>query len=196
MIKFKKNAGYANRGMFLENLINNTNTYYLSKDIAVIYKKPTPIKVLNISYRTEKTTLIDKAVFSETSTLDYNGIYKGKYIEFDAKECKSKTSFPLSNIKEHQINHIRNIINHGGIVFLIIFMNNKFYLFKGDTLLDFINSTDRKSIPFEVIESKGYVIKEGYMPRIDYIKIIDEEKRLFIIKPIGKIYEDLCEAVL
>ena len=28
------------------------------------------------------------------------------------------------------------------------------------------------------------------------IKIIDEEKRLFIIKPIGKIYEDLCEAVL
>ena len=24
----------------------------------------------------------------------------------------------------------------------------------------------------------------------------DEEKRLFIIKPIGKIYEDLCEAVL
>ena len=174
MIKFKKNAGYANRGMFLENLINNTNTYYLSKDIAVIYKKPTPIKVLNVAYRSSKTTLIDKAVFSETSTLDYNGIYKGKYIEFDAKECKSKTSFPLSNIKEHQINHIRNIINHGGIVFLIIFMNNKFYLFKGDTLLDFINSTDRKSIPFEVIESKGYVIKEGYMTRIDYIKIIDE----------------------
>ena len=28
------------------------------------------------------------------------------------------------------------------------------------------------------------------------IKIIDEEKRLFIIKPVGKIYEDLCEAVL
>ena len=169
-----KNINYSNRGMFLEHIINDTNTYYLSKDIAVIYKKPTPIKVLNISYRSTKTTLIDKAVFSETSTLDYNGIYKGKYVEFDAKECKNKTAFPLSNIKEHQVLHIRNILRHGGIVFLIIFMNNKFILFKGEDLIDFIDNTERKSIPWEIIEKKGHIIKEGYMPRIDYIKVIDE----------------------
>lgn len=174
MIKYKKNIGYANRGMFLEHIINNANTYYLSKDIAIIYKKPTPIKVLNVAYRSSKTTLIDKAVFSETSTLDYNGIYKGKYIEFDAKECKNSTSFPLSNIKPHQIEHIKNIMRHNGIVFLIIFMNNKFYLLKGDSLIDFIDNNDRKSIPYEYIEEKGYIIKEGYMPRIDYIKAIDE----------------------
>lgn len=174
MIKYKKNIGYANRGMFLEHIINDANTYYLSKDIAVIYKKPTPIKVLNVAYRSSKTTLIDKAVFSETSTLDYNGVYKGKYIEFDAKECKNSTSFPLSNIKPHQIEHIKNIMRHNGIVFLIIFMNNKFYLLKGDSLIDFIDNNDRKSIPYEYIEKKGYIIKEGYMPRIDYIKAIDE----------------------
>lgn len=174
MIKYKKNIGYANRGMFLEHIINDANTYYLSKDIAVIYKKPTPIKVLNVAYRSSKTTLIDKAVFSETSTLDYNGVYKGKYIEFDAKECKNSTSFPLSNIKPHQIEHIKNIMRHNGIVFLIIFMNNKFYLLKGDSLIDFIDNNDRKSIPYEYIEEKGYIIKEGYMPRIDYIKAIDE----------------------
>ena len=144
MIKYKKNIGYANRGMFLEHIINNANTYYLSKDIAIIYKKPTPIKVLNVAYRSSKTTLIDKAVFSETSTLDYNGIYKGKYIEFDAKECKNSTSFPLSNIKPHQIEHIKNIMRHNGIVFLIIFMNNKFYLLKGDSLISFIGNNDRK----------------------------------------------------
>lgn len=174
MIKYKKNIGYANRGMFLEHIINDANTYYLSKDIAVIYKKPTPIKVLNVAYRSSKTTLIDKAVFSETSTLDYNGVYKGKYIEFDAKECKNSTSFPLSNIKPHQIEHIKNIMRHNGIVFLIIFMNNKFYLLKGDSLISFINNNDRKSIPYDYIEEKGYIIKEGYMPRIDYIKAIDE----------------------
>ena len=165
---------HKNRGMFLEHIINDSNTYYLSKDIAVIYKKPTPIKVLNISYRSKQTTLIDKAVFSETSTLDYNGIYKGKYIEFDAKECKNTTSFPLSNIKPHQILHIKNILNHGGIVFLIIFMNNKFFLYKGKDLIDFITNNDRKSIPYEIIEKNGHIIKEGYMPRIDYIKTIDE----------------------
>ena len=174
MIKYKKNIGYANRGMFLEHIINDANTYYLSKNIAVIYKKPTPIKVLNVAYRSSKTTLIDKAVFSETSTLDYNGVYKGKYIEFDAKECKNSTSFPLSNIKPHQIEHIKNIMRHNGIVFLIIFMNNKFYLLKGDSLISFIDNNDRKSIPYDYIEEKGYIIKEGYMPRIDYIKAIDE----------------------
>ena len=173
MPKYGK-VNYANRGMFLEHIINDSNTYYLSKDIAVIYKKPTPIKVLNISYRSSKTTLIDKAVFSETSTLDYNGLYKGKYVEFDAKECKNTTSFPLSNIKTHQIEHIKNIIRHGGIAFLIIFMNNNFFLFKGSDLIEFVDTTTRKSIPYEIIEKYGHIIKEGYMPRIDYIKVIDE----------------------
>ncbi len=169
-----KNINYKNRGMFLEHLINDSNTYYLNKDTAVIYKKPTPIKVLNVSYRSEKTTLIDKAVFSEISTLDYIGIYKGKYIEFDAKECHNTASFPLSNIKNHQITHIRNIIRHKGIAFLIIFINNKFYLLKGEDLLEFIDKKERKSIPLNLIEEKGYIIKEGYMPRLDYIKAIDE----------------------
>ena len=174
MIKYKKNIGYANRGMFLEHIINDANTYYLSKDIAVIYKKPTPIKVLNVAYRSSKTTLIDKAVFSETSTLDYNGVYKGKYIEFDAKECKNSTSFPLSNIKPHQIEHIKNIMRHNGIVFLIIFMNNKFYLLKGSTLINFINSNERKSIPFDVINEYAYIIKEGFIPRLDYLSVVEK----------------------
>lgn len=173
MTSYKKST-YANRGMFLEHIINDSNTYYLQKDIAVIYKKPTPIKVLNVCFRSKQTTIIDKAVFSETSTLDYNGIYKGKYIEFDAKECKNKTSFALSNIKEHQLTHIKNIIRHKGIAFLIIFMNNKFFLLDGNDLIDFVNNNDRKSIPYDFIEKNGHIIKEGYMPRIDYIKVIDE----------------------
>ena len=168
-----KNKSFGNRGMFLEHMINDSNQFYLSRDIAIIYKKPTPIKVLNVCYRSKKTTIIDKAVFSETSTLDYNGIYKGKYVEFDAKECKSTTSFPLSNVKPHQMTHIQNIINHGGIVFLIIFMNNKFFLLDGKDLLDFVNNYDRKSIPYEIIEKYGHIINEGYIPRLDYIKTIN-----------------------
>ena len=37
---------YGNRGMTLENELNETNRYYLENNIAVIYKKPTPIKVV------------------------------------------------------------------------------------------------------------------------------------------------------
>lgn len=160
--------------MWLESLINDSNTYYLNKDIAIVYKKPTPIKVLGVSYRSKETTLINKAVYSQASTLDYVGIYKGKYIEFDAKECKSTTSFTLNNIKEHQIKHIERVINHGGIAFLIIFMNSKFYLLDGNDLLMFINTNKRKSIPIDYLEKTGHIIKEGYMPRLNYIDVINE----------------------
>ena len=169
-----KNASYKNRGMFLENIINDSNTYYNSVDRSLIYKKPTPIKVLNVSYPSNTSHLIDKAVYSSISTLDYNGIYRGKYIEFDAKECHSKTSFPLSNIKAHQLDHIRRVIKHKGIVFLIIFMNNEFFLLKGEDILEYINSEDRKSISFEYIKTTGYKIIESYTPRLKYLDTVDE----------------------
>ena len=169
-----KKASYKNRGMFLENIINDSNTYYNSIDACLIYKKPTPIKVLNVTYPSDRSHLIDKAVYSSISTLDYNGIYREKYIEFDAKECHSTTSFPLSNIKEHQLDHIKKVIKQKGIVFLIIFMNNEFFLLKGETLIDYINNNDRKSIDFEYLKNNSYKIKESYTPRLKYLDSVDE----------------------
>jgi recombination protein U len=168
------NIVYRNRGMFLEKLLNDTNTYYVSIDKAIIYKKPTPIKVLEVSYPTRRTTVINKAVYERISTLDYNGIYKGKYIEFDAKECKNKNSFPLSNIKEHQIEHIKRIIKHGGIAFIILFMNNEFYLIDGNYLINYIKNNTKKSISYEEIKNNTYKINETYIPRIDYLKVVDK----------------------
>ncbi len=164
---------YKNRGMFLENIINESNSYYVSADKALIFKKPTPIKVIDVSFPNNKA-VINKAVFDHTSTLDYNGLYKGKYIEFDAKESKSKTSFPLSNIQQHQLKHIESVLRHNGIAFLIIFMCNEFYLFKGETLMNFIKNNNRKSIPFEFIKENGYKINEKFIPRLDYLKIVDD----------------------
>ena len=166
-------SSYGNRGMFLENIINDSNTYYNSIDKCLIFKKPTPIKVLNVTYPTDKSHLIDKAVYSSISTLDYNGKKKKKYIEFDAKECHSKTSFPLSNIKEHQLEHIKKVILQKGIVFIIIFINNEFYLLKGDTIIDFIKNNDRKSIEYEYIKNNGYKINESYTPRLKYLDAVD-----------------------
>ena len=167
-------SSYGNRGMFLENIINDSNTYYNSIDKCLIFKKPTPIKVLNVTYPTDKSHLIDKAVYSSISTLDYNGIYREKYIEFDAKECHSTTSFPLSNIKEHQLEHIKRVIKQKGIVFLIIFMNNEFYLLKGETLIEYINNNKRKSIEYEYLKNNSYKIKESYTPRLKYLDSVDE----------------------
>ena len=91
--------------------------------------------------------------------MDYVGIYKGKYLDFDAKCTLNKSAFPLSNIHPHQLEHIKRIIKHGGISFLIIEFNNEYYLFKGETLIDFIRNNERKSIPLNYIEQNSKKIK-------------------------------------
>lgn len=148
---YHKKISYANRGMKLEELINDANSYYIDNNIALIFKKPTPIGIVSVANK-DKQKIITKAYFKEASTLDYNGVYKGQYIEFDAKETLSQTSFPLSNISVHQLKHIENIIQHKGIVFLVIKINNHFYLIGGKQIIDFVKSKKRKSIPIKYFQ--------------------------------------------
>lgn len=166
-------SGFANRGMGLENDINLANEYYRINDIAYIYKKPTPIKLVNVDY---KQGIIKEAYFETPSTTDYNGIYNGRYIDFEAKETTSKTSFSLSNIHKHQINHLINVKNKGAISFIIVrftILDETYYL-STEHLESFIKSNERKSIPIDFFREYGTIIKIKYSPRIDYIKIIDK----------------------
>ena len=170
----KEVINYGNRGMGLEDDINLTNKYYVDKNIAFIYKKPTPIQITKVDY-SDKGIVIKEAFFKEPSTTDYNGLYKGKYIDFEAKETNNKTSFPIQNIHPHQIKHIRNVINNGGIGFLIVRFSKlyKDFILMGEDFISYIDNNDRKSIPIEYFEEKGYILDNGYIPRIDYIKVID-----------------------
>ena len=172
---YKSLKSYGNRGMSLESDLNDTNEYYLNNNIAVIYKKPTPITINKVDYKSRRDAVITEAHFKIPSTTDYNGIYKGKYIDFEAKETRSTTSFPLSNIHKHQIEHLKRIYNMGGIGFLIVkFVKlNKTYLLYIEDLLDLINSSKRVSIPLSYFEEKGYIIKERIIPRLNYLEIID-----------------------
>lgn len=177
--KDKRNISYSNRGMNLETELNDTNHFYLVNNMAVIYKKPTPVTITKVDYPSRLEAVIKEAYFKTPSTTDYNGIYKGKYIDFEAKETKN-SNFPLANIHKHQIEHLKKILEHGGISFLIVrfTLKNKTFLLETKYLIDFINENDRKSIPFEYFLKYGYLIKDKFNPRIDYLEIIDE----FILK--------------
>lgn len=175
--KNKKNYNsHGNRGMGLENDIEISNNYYLQNDIAIIHKKPTPITISKVDYPSRLEAVIKEGYFRTPSTTDYNGIYKGKYIDFEAKETTSKTSFPLSNIHPHQIKHLEAIYRHGGIGFLIVRFTklNQTFLLEVQQLLDFLKNITRKSIPLEYFKKNGYIIKDKYNPRVDYIEIIDK----------------------
>ena len=136
-VKHKEYINYGNRGMNLEEAINITNTYYLNENIAIIYKKPTPIQIIKLD--SKKGRIVD-GFFKSPSTTDYNGIYKGKYIDFEAKETQNKTSFPLANIGRHQIEHLKRVKEHGAIAFVIISFS------KLDILVRFLASIARCSL--------------------------------------------------
>jgi len=165
---------YANRGMNLEESINITNDYYLDKGIAVIHKKPTPIQIVKMDY-TNGARITD-AYFKSPSTTDYNGIYKGKYIDFEAKETQNKTSFPFHNIGEHQIKHLDSVLKQGAIAFLIISFTklDEIYLLDAKHVLHYYYNEERKSIPYSFIKENGYLITQGYFTRVDYLQIIDK----------------------
>ncbi|MBQ6546798.1 MAG: Holliday junction resolvase RecU [Bacilli bacterium] len=156
--------------MTLEAELNESNKYYLDNDIAVIYKKPTPVKV--VKQINEK---IVNAYFEKPSTTDYNGLYDGKYVDFEAKET-TRTAFPLANIHAHQIKHMERVLRHGGICFLIVRFTkiNETYLLFGREFINFINTSPRKSVPIDYFREKGHLIKDKLMPKIDYIEIIDK----------------------
>ena len=170
-----KDVIYSNRGMTLESEINDSNEFYRLEKKAYIYKKPTPIKITKVDYPSRDKAIIKEAFFTVPSTTDYNGLYKGKYIDFEAKETQSKTSFTLRNIHEHQINHIGDIYENGGIAFLIIRFTslNETYLLTAEKFIHFLKNESRKSIPIDFFRKEAYQIKDSYKPRIDYLKIVD-----------------------
>ena len=59
------------RGMSLEEDINKTNDHYLTKDMAVVHKKPTPIQIVNVDYPSRNKAKITEAYFRQASTTDY-----------------------------------------------------------------------------------------------------------------------------
>ncbi len=169
---------YGGRGMTLEEDINASNEYYLANRIAVIHKKPTPVQIVQVDYPLRSQAVITEAYFKTPSTTDYNGVYRGRYIDFEAKETKSKTSFPLKNIHPHQINHMKDVMACGGIAFVIIRFSSteEVFFLDGKHLLRFwerMENGGRKSIAKDEILQYGVQIPLGIQPRIDYIKIID-----------------------
>lgn len=165
----------ANRGMDFEHEINLSNDYYRDHDICLITKRPTPINIVKVDY--SKGAKITHAYFEEQSTTDYNGVYKGRYIDFEAKNTKNKSSFPLNNITKHQIEHLKRVLLHGGIAFFIINFEtrNQTFLLDASYVIDFYENGERKSIPYDCFVTNGIEIEQGYNPRLKYIEAIDKK---------------------
>lgn len=181
----KKKILFGDRGMTLEEEINESNKYYRSHDIAVIYKKPTPIQIVKVDYPKRSRAVIKEAYFRQASTTDYNGIYNGYYVDFEAKETKHKNTFPLKNFHQHQIDHLKACQKQGGICFVIIkyVLLKRYFIMPAQNLITYWDNQKHdgaKSIQFKQIVDCSIEINSSYNPTLPYIEavqqLIDNEK--------------------
>ncbi len=164
------------RGMGLEADINATNSWYLDRDIAVIHKKPTPVQIVKVDYPKRSAAKITEAYFKTPSTTDYNGLYRGRYIDFEAKECHLKTAFPLKSIHPHQIKHLSAVVRHGGIGFMIVRFTSlgMTWLVPADRAIEFWDHHVRSSIPYKWFTENGKLIPMTLQKPVDYLSVVDK----------------------
>ncbi len=176
-IQHKANDNHAKRGTSLEEDLNESNVFYRERDVALIYKKPTPIQVVKVDYPARNKARITEAYYRTPSTTDYNGIYKGRYIDFEAKETRNKTSFPNYLVQPHQIDHLRRVRALGGIGFFIIRFSSlsETWLVDSLDLTEKLKEKERKSIPHSWFTKHGILLEEGLFPRIAYLKAVDQK---------------------
>lgn len=164
----------ANRGMDLELLITTANEQYKARGLAVIAKRPTPVKIT----RTQGTRIL--AGFLEAkSTVDYNGVYRGHALEFEAKATREKTRFPLDNIHPHQVEHLRSCMTAGAICFVILefSQHHEIYYVPAKMVIDAWDAGERggrKSIPYEDVQRICYRLEAGRGTVLDYLATVDE----------------------
>lgn len=166
------------RGMIFEHELNKSNEYYINTNKALIYKKPTPVRIVKVDYPNRSHAKIVEAYYQTPSTTDYNGIYRGKYIDYEAKETQN-LSFSFTHIFPHQVEHLKKVDEHGGIAFVIIFFKKVDKVFMID-IKDFYKvykagqTGEKHSIKYTDIEKIGGLeVSRGYSPYVDYLKQVD-----------------------
>jgi len=171
-----KSTTMKSRGMLLENSLNMSNEYYLLKNKANIHKKPTPIQVVRVDYPDRTKAKIVEAYYKIPSTTDYNGIYNGKYIDFEAKET-SNSSFYFKHIYEHQVKHLLSVNDLGGIAFVIIYFKkyNEIYIIDIKDFNKYYSDSTIKCINIDLARTIGFLCVQSYTPPIDYLKAVDSK---------------------
>lgn len=175
-IKPQSTGVASRRGMSLEDDINRSNLYYRMKDVAVIHKKPTPIQIVNVDYPSRNKAKITEAYFRQASTTDYQGVYKGFALDFEAKETRNKTLFPLSALHQHQYDHLRAVYRHGAIAFLIVRFStiNETYLIFAKELIEYLDIDQPRSLPIHWVRKHGHEIFGTFKVPCDFIDLVDK----------------------
>jgi recombination protein U len=168
---------HANRGQHLENMVEQTNSAYMRKGLAVISKIPTPWKILRTYNPYTKQYKINNAFPEKKSTVDFGGTASNQSVWFDVKSTQNKTRYPLTNIYGHQREYLLNVAKQGGKAFILIHSTvlEKTWLLWIDQLIKVIEE-DVKSLSFEWLNKHCEVVKSRNGILLDYLPLVLKRK--------------------
>ncbi|WP_165983123.1 Holliday junction resolvase RecU [Macrococcus brunensis] len=165
MTSYIKNRKNANKGKYLENLIDISNKQYLAKGVAHITNIPTPTKVKWSEGE------ITGAYHSGKSTVDFIGVFDGMFVAFDAKET-TKNYLPFKAIRQHQADYLISITKYGGLGFILVLFRevNELYMISIQEFKELQETINRASIPLQWFQDNKEPIVSEWNIRYHYLK--------------------------
>ena len=165
-------VSYANRGEAFETLIIRTNAIYDQKGWAQIEKAHPEIKI------TKELGNRIEGFKKAKGFVDFYGVCHGRAIAFEAKNTISRTSFPLKNIKQHQIDTLKKWRDQGAYSFCLIQFEKQFevYLITIEQLAVWWDESlkgGRKSIPYSWFRMHCDQATTSRGVFVDYLKCLN-----------------------
>ncbi len=167
--------GQGNRGMAFEKLINLSNEMYQREGVSLINKRPTPVKVLKMVYGRVKD-----GYYESKSTVDYDGVYRGRAIAFEAKSTNEINRFDLKNIAQHQLDYLEKAEEMGAICFFLIGFtkDQSTFAIPLSVIQSYVRMSQqpkgKKSIPRADFDIYGYLVEQTERAPVDYLQYVDE----------------------
>jgi recombination protein U len=164
-------------GQSFEEILKNSCEYYKFRGIALIHKIPTP---WSVSYN-RATNKVIRAHPEEKSSVDFEGVWHGRSIAFEAKSTRERNRFDLKNIKQHQMDYLKQHQCQGGISFFLVEFAKlgEVYLIWHDQVDEWWQKAKdggRKSIPYLWIQMNCEVVTPG-RTYLDFIRVLEKEKQ-------------------
>ncbi len=113
--------------------------------------------------------------------MDYDGVYKGRAIAFEAKSTENAKRFDLKNITQHQLDYLEKAEKMGAICFFLIeFSKDKsVFVVPLSVIQSYVRMSHqpkgKKSIPRADLGIYGYLVDQTERAPIDYLQYIDEQ---------------------
>lgn len=148
----------SNLGMYIEQLVDRTISYYQFNNLGFLEKRQIPIKVLK---HINETTIVAK--LTSKAKVDYFGYINNHYIEIECKQTKHEY-FDMLLIKHHQINYLKYVSDNQCLSFVFIYFEkyDKVIALSYQQLIKCKEIAKKNALPYQIVAEHGIELEIVY----------------------------------